>query len=198
MMGKVIFIDDTTVKISPAQVDLGIGDVEFLVDQVRKHLSVGKHVRVVDGRYVDETGVIVAVEVFEGEATAILLTDLTAKEISVRVSQLQESADVSTGQEKLHGYELYDLVALSGGGSVNEVGVVVRVGREEFSVVTNQGPRDVRPEELRGKRNSSSMRAVALDVGGVQIRVGDSVNVIDGQVRINNQGGGEAANGTEG
>ena len=180
MMGKVIFIDDTTVKISPSS-DLGIGDVEFLVDQVRKHLEVGKHVRVVDGRYVDETGVIVAVEVFEGEATAILLTDLTAKEISVRVSQLQESADVSTGQEKLHGYELYDLVALSGGGSVNEVGVIVRVGKEEFSVMTNQGPRDVRPEELRGKRNSSSMRAVALDVGGVQIRVGDSVNVIDGQ-----------------
>ena len=182
MMGKVIKIDDTTVKISPISVEMdGLGDVEFLVDQVRKHLEVGTHVKVVDGRYVDETGVIVAVEVFEGEATAILLTDLTAKEISVRVSQLQESADVSTGQEKLHGYELYDLVALSGGGSVNEVGVVVRVGKEEFSVITNQGTRDVRPEELRGKRNSSSMRAVALDVGGLQIRVGDSVNVIEGQ-----------------
>ncbi len=70
---------------------------------------------------------------------------------------------------------------MSGGGSANEVGVIVRVGREEFTVINNHGiVREVRPEELRGKRNSSSGRAVALDVQGNQIRVGDSVNVSEG------------------
>ena len=83
--------------------------------------------------------------------------------------------------EKLAGYELYDLVVLSGGGSANEVGVIVRVGREDFTVVNNHGiNRDVRPEELRGKKNSMSQRAVALDVQGNQIRCGDSVNVAEG------------------
>lgn len=79
------------------------------------------------------------------------------------------------------GYELHDLVVLSGGGSTNEVGVIVRVGREEFTVVNNHGiAREVRPEELRGKRNGYSNRAVALDVQGNQIRVGDSVNIAEG------------------
>lgn len=83
--------------------------------------------------------------------------------------------------EKLDGYELYDLVVLSGGGSANEVGIIVRVGREDFTVINNHGiSRDVRPEELRGKRNQTSQRAVALDVQGNQIRVGDQVNVAEG------------------
>ncbi len=99
----------------------------------------------------------------------------------MRISQLQESAEIASGQDKLAGYELHDLVVLSGGGSANEVAVIVRVGREEFTVINNHGiVRDVRPEELRGKRNSSSNRAVALDVQGSQIRVGDSVSVAEG------------------
>lgn len=100
---------------------------------------------------------------------------------AVRTSQVRESAEVNSGLEKLAGYELYDLVVLSGGGSANEVGVIVRVGREDFTVVNNHGiSRDVRPEELRGKKNSMSQRAVALDVQGNQIRCGDSVNVAEG------------------
>ena len=55
------------------------------------------------------------------------------------------------------------------------------MGREEFTVINNHGIiREVRPEELRGKRNSSSGRAVALDVQGNQIRVGDTVKVAEG------------------
>jgi transcription elongation factor SPT5 len=99
----------------------------------------------------------------------------------VRTSQLRESAEVASGQDKLAGYELYDLVVLSGGGTANEVGVVVRVGREDFTVINNHGiNREARPEELRGKRNQTSNRAVALDVQGNQIRCGDSVNVAEG------------------
>lgn len=73
------------------------------------------------------------------------------------------------------------MVVLSGGGSANEVGVIVRVGLEDFTVVNNHGiNRDVRPEELRGKRNPMSNRAVALDVQGNQMRCGDQVNVAEG------------------
>lgn len=99
----------------------------------------------------------------------------------MRTSQLRESTEQNSGQDKLQGYELYDLVVLSGGGSANEVGVIVRVGREDFTVINNHGiVREIRPEELRGKRNSTSNRAVALDVQGNQIRVGDTVNVAEG------------------
>lgn len=186
MRGKLVSLDGTTVKVRPSNttVDLGgMDEVEFLANQVRKYIPVGAHVKVIDGRYANETGVVVAVEKLEGETdfTAVVLTDVTNKEISVRTSQLRESAEVASGQDKLSGYELYDLVVLSGGGSANEVGVIVRVGREDFTVINNHGIiREVRPEELRGKRNSTSTRAVALDVQGNQIRGGDSVNVAEG------------------
>jgi len=186
MRGKLISLDGSTVKVKPndATVDLGgTSEVEFLANQVRKHIAVGAHIKVIEGRYANETGVVVAVEQVEGETdlTAVVLTDATNQEISVRTSQIRESAEVTTGQDTLLGYVLYDLVVLSGGGSANEVGVIVRVGREDFTVINNNGiTREVRPEELRGKRNKSSDRAIALDVQGNQIRVGDSVNVAEG------------------
>mmetsp|Transcript_35273 Transcript_35273/g.74493 ORF Transcript_35273/g.74493 Transcript_35273/m.74493 type:complete len:1028 (-) Transcript_35273:47-3130(-) len=195
MQGKIMSLDGTTVKVRPnndaALAELGgMEEVEFLMNQVRKYIAVGAHVKVTDGRYANETGVVVAVESIEGEeagggpdfdCTAVVLTDMTHKEISVRTSQLQESAEIASGQDKLAGYELHDLVVLSGGGSANEVGVIVRVGREEFTVVNNHGiAREARPEELRGKRNKPSDRAVALDVQANQIRCGDSVTIVEG------------------
>jgi len=185
LRGKLMSIDGSTVKVRPMDTsDLGDTlEVEFLISQVKKYVPVGAHVKVTSGRYANETGVIVAVEVLEGEndSTAVVLTDMTHKEISVRISQVQESAEVASGLDKLAGYELHDLVVLSGGGSTNEVGVITRVGREEFTVINNHGiVREVRPEELRGKRNAYSNRGVALDVQGNQIKVGDTVNVAEG------------------
>jgi len=185
MRGKLMSLDGTTVKIKASEtLDLGkMAEIEFLIGQVRKYIPPGAHVKVIDGRYANETGTVVAVDDMEGgkDCLAVVLTDMTHKEISVRTSQLQESAEIASGRDKLAGYELHDLVVLSGGGSTNEVGVIVRVGREEFTVINNHGiVREVRPEELRGKRNSTSKRAVALDVQGGQIRVGDNVSVVEG------------------
>jgi len=188
LRGKIISMDGTTVKVQPdtsTGVDLGgLNEVEFLSSQIRKHIPVGAHVKVTSGRYANETGTVVAVEQLEGDSsdfTAVVLTDMTHKEISVRVSQVKESAEIASGQDKLAGYELHDLVVLTGGGSANEVGVIVRVGREDFTVMNHQGiVREARPEDLRGKRNSHSSRAVALDAQGSQIRVGDSISVMEG------------------
>eukprot|EP00546_Thalassionema_frauenfeldii_P004555 CAMPEP_0178917180 /NCGR_PEP_ID=MMETSP0786-20121207/13100_1 /TAXON_ID=186022 /ORGANISM="Thalassionema frauenfeldii, Strain CCMP 1798" /LENGTH=1094 /DNA_ID=CAMNT_0020590695 /DNA_START=80 /DNA_END=3364 /DNA_ORIENTATION=- len=184
LRGKLLTLDGSTVKIKPTTTKLDLPEeVEFLATQVRKYIAVGAHVKVMDGRYANETGNVVAVEKIEGETdcTAVLLTDVTNKEITVRTSQLRETSEVATALDKLAGYELYDLVVLSGGGSSNEVGVIVRVGREDFTVINNHGIiREVRPEELRGKKNQASNRAIAVDVQGNQIRVGDQVSVTEG------------------
>lgn len=86
MRGKLMSIDGSTVKVKPIGTDnLGTtGEIEFLVSQVRKDIPVGAHVKVIEGRYSNETGVVVAVEKLEGEndATAVILTDMTHKEVS--------------------------------------------------------------------------------------------------------------------
>lgn len=94
MQGKIMSLDGTTVKVRPNN-DAGLAElggmdeVEFLMNQIRKHIAVGAHVKVTDGRYANETGVVVAVESMEGEdggldfdSTAVVLTDMTHKEIS--------------------------------------------------------------------------------------------------------------------
>ena len=96
MQGKIMSLDGTTAKVRPnndaALAELGgMDEVEFLLNQVRKYIAVGAHVKVMDGRYTNETGVVVAVESIEGEeaaggsdfdSTAVVLTDMTHKEIS--------------------------------------------------------------------------------------------------------------------
>jgi len=52
------------------------------------------------------------------------------------MSQLKESTEVASRLEKLGGFELHDLVVLVRGGSMNEVGVIVMVGRGDFTVIT--------------------------------------------------------------
>lgn len=184
MRGKLVSQDGTTVKVKliDANVDLGGRDeVEFLASQVRKHIAVGAHVKVTDGRYANETGQVVAVQGEGDDTTAVLMTHITQKEITVRISQVRESTEVATVRDRLENYELFDLVQVTGGGSQNEVGVIVRVGREDFTIINNHNiAREVRPEELRGKLNTRSNRAVALDVQGSQLRCGDTVNIVEG------------------
>ncbi len=90
MRGKLLSIDGSTVKVKPIDTnDLGdTTEVEFLINQVRKHIPVGAHVKVIDGRYANDTGVVVAVENLDGEtdATAVILTDMTNKEVSGEIA----------------------------------------------------------------------------------------------------------------
>lgn len=87
LRGKLVSIEGTSVKVKPTgnTVDLGgMEEVEFLASQVQKFIAVGAHVKVMDGRYANETGNVVAVEQLEGEndCTAVVLTDITNKEIT--------------------------------------------------------------------------------------------------------------------
>ena len=92
MRGKLLSMDGSTVKVKPIAEDgsedldlseMAMNEVEFLVSQVRKHIAVGAHVKVISGRYANETGTVVAVEKLEGESdfTAAILTDMTHKEV---------------------------------------------------------------------------------------------------------------------
>ena len=77
MRGKLLSVEGTTVKVQSQD----LGEVEFLSSQVRKHIPVGAHVKVTSGRYANETGTVVAVS-GDVDCTAVILTDMTHKEIS--------------------------------------------------------------------------------------------------------------------
>ena len=86
MRGTLLSVEGTTVKVQPSnagELDKTT-EIEFLTSQLRKYIPVGAHVKVTDGRYAGETGVVVAVEQMNGETdcSAVVMTDMTHKEVS--------------------------------------------------------------------------------------------------------------------
>ena len=107
-----------------------------------------------------QTGKVVCISAIDSSHVAAILTDGVNTEISVNVSHLQVTNEVTVGLSNLSGYELYDLVILN----QNETAVVVFVGAESLIVVNHQGvTKQVQPMELKGKKNSQSQRTSAFD-----------------------------------
>jgi len=178
LLGKVVDASGVSIiKVAISSEELLGQILDFQPTQLVKFIKVGAHAKVVDGRYTGETGTIVSMVEAEGDFVAALLTDRSSKEIQVRVAQLQETSEIAVGLDSLRGYELYDLVQLGHA----EVGVVVHVGSQELKILNNNGvARNYRPEEVHGKRNFSSLKAIALDARQSQIRVGDMVKILEG------------------
>ena len=104
----------------------------------------------------------------DGSHVAAILTDGVNTEISANVSHLQVTNEVTVGLSNLAGFELYDLVVLN----QNETAVVVFVGAENLTVVNHQGiTKHVQPMELKGKKNSQSLRTSAFDASHNAVRI---------------------------
>ena len=114
---------------------------------MRKFFKAGDHVRVVQGRYEGDTGLILRVE----DNLVILISDLTMDEVSSILSffhfltfcvqlkvlpkDVQLCADVATGVDSIGQYQYQDLVMLD----KETVGVIVRLEREHVEVLTMHG-----------------------------------------------------------
>ncbi|GLD93079.1 hypothetical protein PINS_up001671 [Pythium insidiosum] len=177
LMGVVVSTNtaNDTVRVMPLHEEIKDTILDFQMKQLMKYVKVGDHIKVVSGRYSGETGTVVAVDDTDGAPIAIVLVDSMAKEIQVRVRDLQESAEVSHGLDSYKGKELYDMVALAHG----DVGVITHVGREGFKVLCQNGQaRNISDQEIQRKLVSS--RAVALDQKHNHVSVGEMVGVVDG------------------
>ncbi|DBA02343.1 TPA: hypothetical protein N0F65_007162 [Lagenidium giganteum] len=178
LMGVVLSTNtgNGTVRVMPLHEEIKDTILDFQLKQLMKYVKVGDHIKVVSGRYSGETGTVVAVDDSDGAPVAIVLVDSMAREIQVRVRDLQESAEVSHGLDSLKGKELYDLVALAHG----DVGVITHVGREGFNVLCQNGQsRQISDQEIQ-RKITSNRAAAALDKKHNHVSVGEMVNVVEG------------------
>lgn len=100
--------------------------LEFQAHELKKYFSMGDHVRVIGGRYENDTGLIVRVE----DNMVVLFSDLTMHELKVLPRDLQLCSDMATGVDSMGQYQWGDLVQLD----AQSVGVIVRLERENFQV----------------------------------------------------------------
>jgi len=81
---------------------------KFSPTELKKHFEEGNHVKVVDGRYTGESGLLVKIE---GNIMTLVL-DSTQKEIEVFSRDIQKADDRSVGVSSLGNFFLHDFVNL--------------------------------------------------------------------------------------
>lgn len=82
--------------------------LEFMVNELRKFFKQGDHVRVVGGRYENDTGLIVRVK----QNRIILFSDITMQELEVLPQDLQMCSSMASGVDSLGQFQWGDLVQL--------------------------------------------------------------------------------------
>ena len=185
VVGKVLGSDPTrgTVQVRPLQAGApGMpAKLDVQAHELCNHVAVGQHVKVLNGMFAGETGMVQALlgeeaEAAGGEPVVSILTDGENKEIRVRLGQVKESAEVASALSSLQGYALHDMVCFG----YQRFGVVVWLGRESVKVLDSSGVVQTLPVgELQGNFNRRSRQTVAYDSMNNRVQVDDQVTVTD-------------------
>ncbi|KAF9460432.1 hypothetical protein BDZ94DRAFT_933662 [Collybia nuda] len=172
--GVVDEIHQDVVIITAIGVDIDGQKVELPARSVRKRFKPGDHVKVMTGQNADETGLVVSV----ADNVVTFLSDMSMQEVSVFSKDLREAAEVGSGTNIIGNYELHDLVQLD----AQTVGVIYKTERDSFRVLDQNGQvRLVQPHQISMRRDS--VRAIATDSEGHELRINDNVKEIDGEAR---------------
>ncbi|KYQ92608.1 transcription initiation factor Spt5 [Tieghemostelium lacteum] len=169
LMGVVESVDENSITIMPIHED--INDLLlFKESELQKYFKIGDHVKVISGRYEGETGLVLRVE----DITVVLLSDLTMTEVKVKIQDIQECSEISTGKLELGNYQLHDLVQTSN----HKIGIIIKVERDSFKILDEHGNLNtVKLQEVGNKRRNV---ATALDAHGNTLNKGDMTEVVDG------------------
>uniref|UniRef100_A0A915A8U5 Transcription elongation factor SPT5 n=5 Tax=Parascaris univalens TaxID=6257 RepID=A0A915A8U5_PARUN len=178
LRGRVQSVDGEKVVVLPDHEDLKEA-LTLNAYELRKFFRAGDHVKVINGRYEGDTGLIVRVE----DNLVILLSDLTMHELKVLPRDVQLCADVTTGVDSLGQFQYQDLVMLD----QQTAGCIVRLEKEYLEVLNMHGKVvRVKPQAIHGKKDSRFAQALDSQQNTIQVR--DTVKVVDGPFAPHNDG----------
>lgn len=107
--GTIDSISNNILYLSPTDPeDLRGTTIEVLVDQVRKKFRNGDHIKVLRGKNVNESGLVLKVK----DDLVTFLSDLSMEEITVFSKDIREAAEVGAAAASYGQYELHDLIQL--------------------------------------------------------------------------------------
>eukprot|EP00033_Pygsuia_biforma_P003148 GCRY01003455.1.p1 GENE.GCRY01003455.1~~GCRY01003455.1.p1 ORF type:complete len:727 (-),score=165.02 GCRY01003455.1:479-2659(-) len=173
LTGVVENVDGDSVNVRPMLE--GVHLLAFQPTELMKHFKPGDHVKVVDGRYKNETGLVVRVD---DDCSATVFSDLTRIEFRTLITDLIISSEVSSGQDSIGDgrYELFDLVVVDN----TRTGVIVKIENETCRVLDNHGQVASLDWKALGPKRSSR-RIEGFDSKNQTISAGDIVSVLDGK-----------------
>ena len=169
MTGTIISISGDRVTIVPNHADLkNAGALDFPSRELRKIFKDGDHVKVINGKYEGETGLVVRVD----DNVAVLVADTTYSEMKVRPRDMQLCTEMNSGVDSQGMYQIGDVVEVD----QQTVGYIVRIERESVKILTQHG-------KTQSVRNNAIVKKVrcgeALDSQQNFVRKRNIVNVLD-------------------
>lgn len=173
LTGVIIRTTKTEVILKPdKEYNIGMAKVTVAILHIRKKFENGEHIKVLHGKFKNETGLIVRVDDYGG---LIVFTDVGKEEIEVTSSIVMITTEVSTGRERLGEYELYDLVEIGQG----NVGCIVRVDMRSFQLLDTRGTVHTVSLQQMGQIKRSKY-AVTFDSNNNQMTRDDVVRIKSG------------------
>jgi transcription elongation factor SPT5 len=171
-------VDTVGAEAVTLKIELSDGETQMIevpVRSVRKRFKPGDHIKVIAGKHLDETGLVVKVE----DNVTTFLSDLSLEEVTVFSKDIHEAAEVGSGVTTVGGYNLHELVQLD----AQTAGVIFKIERGVFLVLDQLGQvRSVRPAQITMKRDTG--RSVALDSEAGEFRAGDTMKEVEGDVSL--------------
>ncbi|ODV90794.1 hypothetical protein CANCADRAFT_57216 [Tortispora caseinolytica NRRL Y-17796] len=171
--GHVTSVDGDIVTLVPDDGPLKGQGIEVLASGVRKRFSTGDHVKVVSGRYKDNSGMIVGVS---GDEVTIV-ADNSQEEFTVFSRDLVSAAE-SGGVVHLGKYDLHDLIQFNG----TNVGCIIRIDRLSVTVIDRNDVVTIVQEGAISLKITEK-NGFATDKTGNEIRTGDTIKEIEGKRR---------------
>ncbi|KZO99239.1 transcription elongation factor Spt5 [Calocera viscosa TUFC12733] len=148
--------------------------IEVVAKSVRKRFQTGEHVKVMSGKNVDETGLVLTVN----GNNVTFLSDTNQQEITVFAKDLRTAAEVGTSNNMVGNYGLHDFVSLD----QTTVGVIFATGRDSFRVLDQYGNvHTVQPHQIAMRRESK--KTIGLDHERQQFKAGDNMVEVEGAGR---------------
>lgn len=152
------------------------GDAKFVnqsltvpANDLRKVFAPGDHVRIIEGKHTDETGLVIKID----NDSVVLLSDQTSEDVRVFANFLIKATDASLNVDPQNSkYDVKDLVQLN----ASTVGVIVKADRGLFGILAADGRYiSVKPSGIAFKLEQSRREQIATDKNGSTIKVGDTV-----------------------
>lgn len=149
--------------------------LDFESTILKKFFFIGEQVKVLFGPFKGETGLIVKID--EEKDILFIFSDITSKEIQVKINLVTETNEVSRGRNWFNQYNLHDLVQLN---TCDTFGMITQVQKRQFTVLNKSNDLQIiRLNEII--RKIDDRQTVALDKNFDQIQVGDIVLPLTGQ-----------------
>ncbi|KAJ3837350.1 hypothetical protein F5878DRAFT_726124 [Lentinula raphanica] len=195
--GTVQEIHGDTLTIIALDPSLHSQKIDLPARSVRKRFKAGDHVKVMQGKNIGETGLVVSVSdshsnnrnsdnenggAMNENTIVTFISDMSMQEISVFSKDLREAAEVGNTTNVVGEYELHDLVQLD----LETVGVIYKTHQSSFLILTQHSQsRLVQPHQISLKKSdkSTSLHSIATDSQGFEIRVGDMMKEAEGEQR---------------